>query len=503
VVQRLAAAGYPIRKVNVEHERDLAGRFGITRIPCFVMVVDGKESDRMVGATSYDRLEAMCQLGLARRKPTQPSAAAQPVLPAVQQTSAISAAPAVPVPAVESGSAFTVGPPQARQADTVLPGWRMTQPDALPSIGSNDRGVSDAQLMGATVRLRIEDANGHSCGTGTIIDARQGEALIVTCGHIFRDSKGEGRIEVDLFGPTPGEKIPGRLISYNLDRDVGLISIRTPGPVTVARVAPPGYEIGKGARVATVGCNNAEDPSVRHSRITALNKFMGPPNIEVAGLPVQGRSGGGLFSAEGYLIGICNAADPTDNEGLFAALASIHAQLDEAKLGHIYQPASDGPRGPLVAVAPPDMPKEMPAPDKLLQLTNVPARPAETSSLPAPSQNQPTTAEEPLTLEEQAALAEIRRRREQGAEVVCVIRSLSDPRAKSEIIVLDKASPAFLEQLAAESRSHVQRQLTSLELPAVTSQPGSPPPGTPDVPQRPAGLRSNWQPNWLPPTVRR
>ena len=38
-----------------------------------------------------------------------------------------------------------------------------------------------------------------SLGTGTVIDCRQGEALILTCGHIFRDSAGKGRIEVDLF----------------------------------------------------------------------------------------------------------------------------------------------------------------------------------------------------------------------------------------------------------------------------------------------------------------
>src|SRR5207248_11561214 len=46
-------------------------------------------------------------------------------------------------------------------------------------------------------------------------------------------------------------------------------------------------------------------------------------NVQVAGQPVVGRSGGGLFSADGMVIGVCNAAEPVDREGLFAALGSI------------------------------------------------------------------------------------------------------------------------------------------------------------------------------------
>ena len=70
--------------------------------------------------------------------------------------------------------------------------------------------VADATLIAASVRLRVEDPDGRSCGSGTIIDARQGEALILTCGHIFRDSKGKGPIEVDLFGPGGVQRVTGR-----------------------------------------------------------------------------------------------------------------------------------------------------------------------------------------------------------------------------------------------------------------------------------------------------
>ena len=175
--------------------------------------------------------------------------------------------------------------------------------------------LSDAELATVSVRLRIEDPEGWSVGSGTLIDARQGEALILTCGHIFRESKGKGRIEVDLFGANAGQRIPGRLRCYDLDRDVGLVCIRVAGAVRMARVAPPGLPLRVGDAIATVGCDHGGPPLVRHTRVTALGKYLGPSNlagvanVEIAEVPQVGRSGGGLFTADGLVIGVCNAAD--------------------------------------------------------------------------------------------------------------------------------------------------------------------------------------------------
>src|SRR5207248_4497200 len=115
-----------------------------------------------------------------------------------------------------------------------------------------------------------------------------------------------------------------------------LVSIRAAG-MRPASVAPPGYAVRPGDRAFTIGCDKGADPSVRQTQITAVNKYKGRPNFTAAGQPTDGRSGGGLFSAEGYLIGICNAADPADNEGLYAGLASIHWQLDQIGQAEIYQ----------------------------------------------------------------------------------------------------------------------------------------------------------------------
>ena len=197
--------------------------------------------------------------------------------------------------------------------------------------------VTSQDLINASVRLTIADPKGSSYGSGTLVDARSGEALVLTCGHIFRDSKGSGQITVDLSAPGAPQKLPGRLVSYDLKNDIGLVSIRPGVPLGVAPVAPKGYRMSKGDRVTTVGCNNGGPATAIETRITAIDKFLGPPNVQVAGLPVQGRSGGGLFTAEGQVIGVCNAADPADNEGLYAALSSIHAQLDKAGLSAVYE----------------------------------------------------------------------------------------------------------------------------------------------------------------------
>ena len=59
VVQQLVAAGYPVRQINVDQDRELAARYHVESIPCFVLVVDGREVDRAVGATGGETLATM------------------------------------------------------------------------------------------------------------------------------------------------------------------------------------------------------------------------------------------------------------------------------------------------------------------------------------------------------------------------------------------------------------------------------------------------------------
>ena len=82
--------------------------------------------------------------------------------------------------------------------------------------------------MDATVRLKVEDPQGISYATGTVIHGHNGEYLLMTCGHVFRESAGKGEITAE-FGFENGEleTAPGQLISYDAKaRDVALVAIR-------------------------------------------------------------------------------------------------------------------------------------------------------------------------------------------------------------------------------------------------------------------------------------
>jgi thiol-disulfide isomerase/thioredoxin len=437
VVKQLHAQGYPIQQINVDRDHALAYRYHVQSIPCFVMVVDGREVDREVGGgTSAQRLMQMCRLAPAGR-----SGNTAPLL-------------------VNNAGAPGVFPPIKVQNGATCPieHLPLTAPgrDAMAGVNAPSGGgsrKSDADLIAATVRLRVGDPQGHSCGTGTIIDCRHGEALILTCGHLFRDSKGKGKIEVDLFGPNPATNVPGSLVAYEEydDKhdvaDIGLVRINVSGPTAIAPIAPPGYPVRVGEAIATVGCNNGDDPTVRRTRITALGKYGGPPNVEVADLPVVGRSGGGLFTSEGFVIGVCNAADPIDREGLYAALSSIVGELDRLGFSFVYR----SPSVPAVASA---VPAATPAPIVLADAEPAAMLREAPRQMPRPSDLQPTS--ERLTSEEQAFLEKIRQEKCQGAEVICIIRP-KNPDSKSEVVMLERASAALLERLNAETQNDTPR----------------------------------------------
>jgi thiol-disulfide isomerase/thioredoxin len=447
-LQRLAASGNPVRQVNIDQYPDLARRFGISNIPCFVMIVNGKEAGRVVGPTSIGRLQQLCNLGR--------SAAPDP------GTMLAKAAP------INSG----------------------TNVPLVPVVYSTPKSklASDEAMLAASVRLRVEDPQGHSCGSGTIIDARiGGEALVLTCGHLFRDSKGAGKIEVDVFGPAPCTHLSGRLVAYDLERDIGLVAFRPRGPVMVARVAPSGYAIREGDAVTSVGCSHGDDPTVQHSRVNRLDRFLDPVeqrggnaagtahapwNLQVAGQPVVGRSGGGLFSPDGLVIGVCNAAEPVDHEGLFAALGSIQAALDQQDLASIYKrpiaspglvPSVDDGQSVLLAADPfsakhkPSAQPQTPSQDSLAMVS------ATHSATTTETSPRAAIADTAAASGENAAMDKIRRHLHDGCEVVCIIRDHSNPQAKNEVVMLtrDRAE----ELLPRNSLSQPLNIPTSMEVP--------------------------------------
>lgn len=429
-VRRLLDEGYAIRKVNVEHEQQISRRFRVDRIPTYVMVADGQEVHRVVGPASYDQLRQMLA-----------SAGSSPAAASPPATQFVATAPPAPAGGSPAG-------PAANGSPAVDPQMRALQ---------------------ATVRLRIDDPSGTSYGTGTIIHARGGEALILTCGHLFRDSSGQGRIDVDLFAPGTQGPAPGKLLAYDLKNDVALVITTPHTPVAAVPVAAPGYQVRRQEPVFSIGCDRGADPTIRPSHVTALNKYQGPANIEVAGQPVIGRSGGGLFTQDGRLIGVCNAADPKDNEGLYAALSVLHDHLTANLPAGILQQdppqiasaaasaavpapapapvtAPIAPPMPLAgsSPAPPNMPRQMPGASAVGEvLESVPAIAAAAAG-------------------NRQHLPSLLRNVGGDAEVIVIVRSKADPKGTGQLVIFDSPTPDMLNFLAAQ---HAAQQAPATALP--------------------------------------
>ena len=416
-VQEIRSMGYKVRTFDFDERQDLAQRFGVTQVPTYLVVANGKPVDRIVGAVPLGQL-----LALIKRH--------------------ASAAPSFVAPTTTRPTAKRNSRPP-------------TNPPASTSRGQ--RPSFEQLAMQATVRLRIEDAKGHSYGTGTIIDMHRDrssiDALILTCGHVFRDSKGKGEITVDLFATPKRESRRGVLIRYDLDRDLALVGIKLQTPIQPVPVAGSAYRIQPGQTTFSIGCNHGKDPSVMRGQVKQVNKFLGPENLTVSGRPVDGRSGGGLFSTDGYLIGVCNAADPTSDEGLYAAYQSIHSKLDQSKLSFVYQsrPEIDLAAQGRAAVQPATHQAGVAAVGRARQ----PSTSSATSASPGLLSRSATPSSVPLAIASQPV--------DGRAEVICIIRSSGQP-TQDRLIVLDRPSRDFMAKLQYEDREHQNRRLTELRV---------------------------------------
>jgi thiol-disulfide isomerase/thioredoxin len=429
-VERLEAEGVRVRRVDGSRETQLAAQLRVDSYPTFVAVANGREVGRIVGATQYESLKQLVS-GASQQQPQQ---------------------------AASAGPQHTFAPVSGRENSYAMANreFGAQQPVAAGPVPSDY-----AKLLSTTVRFTILEPNGRSFGTGTIIDARSGEALVVTCAHLFRGPDGKpidpaGKISIELFDTATGavrvaEKVEGQLISHDFDADVALVAIRPSVAVPSSRVAMSPGDLQVGAPARSVGCDLGADPTVRESQIVDLNRYDGPPNIEAAGAPIQGRSGGGLFNAAGELIGVCNFADEPAGEGIYAGLASVHAQLDRIGLTDLYRnpAASPAAEAAFVAASQPAAPPAalsavqsmvQPGASSMAGLTPVERTPIirGQNAIGAPD-------EAALTTGERATLSEIVSRGEKS-EVVVLIRA-DEPGGRTEVLTLDAASPEFVATL--------------------------------------------------------
>jgi thiol-disulfide isomerase/thioredoxin len=349
-VKQLLHDGYPIKSVDIDQEPELARRYRVDSVPTFIAADgSGRELDRISGLHSARELARFYKSAIANAQPPASSNAH-----VGSRRDARSGASDD-----DDGDAER----RSRRNDADRP-----EDQSEPAASR----LTNPKPWQTVVRIRVIGNHSTGYGSGTIIHSTPDESLILTCGHIF---KVEGRrqftaaefpkrIMIDLFdgqlqGTDPArvhflEAVEGKAVDYDFKRDVGLIRIKPGRGLPASRVVPADWEPQSRMKVLAVGCSEGTDATAWHTiikRPRMLNFLAGNPAyeaVECEWAPKQGRSGGGLYTSDGYVTGVCNFAEPQGNTGLYATPRSIYALLDRNNLSWLYAPASRG-SGPVLA----------------------------------------------------------------------------------------------------------------------------------------------------------
>lgn len=318
-IHLLIGKGYPVSIIDTTRQPDVAQRFNVDRTPTTILVADNRIAGRKAGLVSA--LTIVDWFNAANASRATSVSVAQPK----QQ---VQTAP------IRRQRGANLDADASQISSTVHNGTRKPNSQA------------EYAAMQATVRLHVKDSGGSSSATGTVIHCQDGECLVLTCGHVFRESGGNCEVVGELgFESNEIKRFPGKLVSYDADsRDVALVILKTGFDVPAVRVAPNSFPVSIGDQVFTLGCDHAEDATIRRTRIKrqAMYATNERPNekakkYEIYGRPVVGRSGGGLFTAGGQLIGVGNAAAVEVDEGIYTSLDNIYWQLAQVNLSHLFE----------------------------------------------------------------------------------------------------------------------------------------------------------------------
>ncbi len=449
-VSKLERQGFSIRKVDIDKEPALASRFNVQNIPCFVLVSNGKEVERVGGITSEQVLR-----GMLNKLPKPTPAVAESNAEPRSRSGSSSGGLGLPLTLGEIGSLdgkrtpvglpFLGGknkPKESRVAEAEYDEQTVTR-------GQNENAVAVDPLQ-ASVRLRVQDGTGINFGSGTVIESKPGingqpgRTVILTCGHIFRKVGNDSKVEVDVYGPNAKsrpETMPGKVLHFDLDADVGVVTIASAQRLTVVRLGAS-RELAVKDRVLSIGCGGGDKPTREDLTLTALNRYNGPDNIECTGMPQQGRSGGGLFLGSD-LIGVCIAAEPKEQRGIYAGMKPIAQLLDKVGLGHLAPTplaeegafaAQDAAGTQSASLAEPALPDRGPttAADDIGRFLS--------GELGAASLSGPPAA--PGEYE--------------GAEIICIVRPKT-PGAPSRVVIVNQASQRLVGDLLHESQAPAER----------------------------------------------
>jgi thiol-disulfide isomerase/thioredoxin len=337
-VQKLVERGYPVKSIDIDASRELAQRYNVTAVPTFIIIdARGEVLERTSGVHPAADLAQLYHDAYGRARAAAGSGAAL----------------------VATAPTRTIADDEAESTDGSV---------IDPGASSASASSSIPKPWESSVRIKILNPGSYNFGSGTVIWSDARESIILTCAHIFtvegartqpKPAQFNRKVLVDLFdGQLHGKDpqmmhpletdIQAQVIDYDHTMDVGLIRIRPGRPLPVSPVVGVDWSPRVGEKMDTVGCSEGRNATPWTTHITNAS-FKGQvagrwyEAIECDHAPRQGRSGGGLFTRDGYLAGVCDFAEPQGQHGLYASPRSIHKFLDRNRLTVCYNPSVKPP----------------------------------------------------------------------------------------------------------------------------------------------------------------
>ncbi len=254
----------------------------------------------------------------------------------------------------EAGQVANQGEPSSSDlAEPTTPTPVPASSPASPLPSPDDPGAPAAKPWETVVRIKILHDASIGLGSGTIIRSSPAESLILSSAHQFKLDRPVApreisyRMKVDLFeGTGPAqiqylETVDGEVVDCDFERDISLVRVRPGRLLPTSKVVPRRWVPRARMKMLTLGCSEGRDPTAGNTHITnpRFRGLLGNPGyqaIECQTAPKQGRTGGGLFTKDGYLAGVCNFAEPNADHGLYAGPDSIYLLLDRNHLTFLY-----------------------------------------------------------------------------------------------------------------------------------------------------------------------
>lgn len=503
ILQRMQRASFPVRQIDITEEPDLTRQFKVDRIPTLVLLVEGKEIQRFVGLTSEEELRRAMNKAATELSEKRLAAAPAPTVarpPAsFENTDVAKSEERPPVARIDErrslGEMFRklIG---KQAADDSLD--RPTLRGQDPAAGGTTTANALDTAFASTVRVRVEGKSTQKneylqdVGTGTIVYSVTGQAIVLTCAHLFLNiAVKEAIVEVEVFENGKPVTYPAMLVGGDHDADLALLRIRTSKTFPSSRINARATDFSIGQPMLSFGCNDGADPTRLDMKLVAIDRYDGPPNLVCTNDPKSGRSGGGLFSAGGEIVGVCSCADRKEHEGLYAAHGAILELVNYCELKEILKTETAVGEDPTL-----EFQKQLAGPDpSKLKAATEGVRVAEAASAGvgaiSPSKTPPADTEKlgrftgespdefievpeatvdatptappvtaPLVKPSDAAI-------QSGPEITIVIDDKT-PGSKKKVIVIPQASAWMLEMLTGEATVDSQTPVTTALRPSMS-----------------------------------